>query len=490
MAGGRVEAIVHAHSGWDQMTTDRRVFLQQAAAAGALAWSSSGWSQTGGVFTPESFGAKGDGVTNDTRAFAALSDAVNAAGGGRVVLRKAVYIVGSTLDKMQPSSGGPVPMEILRFIKCRRPVTVEGNGAVLRCQPGLRFGTFNLRTGAPVTHKLPYYNPQDRLSPYHYMIQAVQCSGSITIQDLELDGNLPKLRIGGPFGDTGWQIAGSGIFLIDNAGDEIVRNVYSHHHGQDGLMIDGLDQGRPAVRRIERLRSEYNGRQGCSLVGGRGYAFSNCKFNHTGKGGIYSAPGAGVDIEAEGNKTNREHSFTDCEFADNTGVGMLADSGPSSGAEFTRCRFVGTTAWSLWPNKPGFTFRSCTVVGAMVRPAVVTDRRLATTFIDCAFTDDPAKSPTGQVFIPGGTSTIADLNELGNPVFDKCRFLLTKGAVLPWSIKAVYRDCVMSQASPKAAYPRGTYEGTSTIRGNVDLYGSQFPGTVVLNGKSIGRAAG
>jgi hypothetical protein len=126
----------------------------------------------------------------------------------------------------------------------------------------------------------------------------------------------------------------------------------------------------------------------------------------------------------------------------------------------------------------------------MVRAAVVSDRRLASTFFECTFVDDPAQSPTGEVFIPGGTSTIADLNEVGNPVFDRCRFILTNQAVLPWSIKAVYRDCVMSQASPKQAYPRGIYEGRTTIRGNVDLYGSDVAGTVVLNGNSIGRGQG
>ena len=476
------------------MTIDRRTFIGRGLAAAAAAGAASRASAAETALTPEMFGAKGDGVTNDTRAFAALSARVNEQGGGRIVLRKATYIVGSTTAMMARSGGGPVPIEILRFVRCSRPVTIEGNGAVLRCQPGLRFGTFDLATGAPVQHKMPYYNIQDRFSAYQYMIHAAECSGAVTIQDLELDGNLPKLRIGGTFGDTGWQIAGSGIFLVDNRGDEIVRNVYSHHHGQDGIMIDGLDQPVRAgtvVRRIDDFRSEYNGRQGCSLIGGRGYAFTRCKFNHTGKGGLYSAPGAGVDIEAEGHKSNRDYSFTDCEFVDNTGVGMLADSGPSQGAEFSRCRFVGTTTWSLWPAKPGFTFRSCTIVGAMVRPALVTDRRLATTFIDCTFLDDPAKSPTGKVYLPSGTQgPIADLNETGNPVFEKCRFLLTHNAQLPWSIKATYRDCVMSQASTLIAYPRGRYEGRTTIRGNVDLYGSDVVGTVVLNGKTIGAGQG
>ena len=41
-----------------------------------------------GALTPERFGAKGDGVSNDTVAFAALADEVNRRGGGTVVLRK------------------------------------------------------------------------------------------------------------------------------------------------------------------------------------------------------------------------------------------------------------------------------------------------------------------------------------------------------------------------------------------------------------------
>src|SRR4051812_20691178 len=45
-------------------------------------------------FTPEDFGAIGDGRTNDTDAFARMTAAVNSAGGGTVLLRKTTYIVG------------------------------------------------------------------------------------------------------------------------------------------------------------------------------------------------------------------------------------------------------------------------------------------------------------------------------------------------------------------------------------------------------------
>jgi len=40
------------------------------------------------------FGAKGDGVTNDTDAFASMSTAIRLRGGGTVELRKTTYLVG------------------------------------------------------------------------------------------------------------------------------------------------------------------------------------------------------------------------------------------------------------------------------------------------------------------------------------------------------------------------------------------------------------
>jgi hypothetical protein len=256
-------------------------------------------------------------------------------------------------------------------------------------------------------------------------------------------------------------------------------------------MIDGIDEpelAKRVTRRFENVRSEYNARQGCSIIGGRGLTFSGCQFNHTGKAGLYSPPGAGVDIEAEGAKHNFDHSFIDCEFVDNSGCGMVASSGLSEGGTFTRCKFIGTTSWSAWPNKPRFSFRSCLFVGALCHASDVSDRRLATRFTDCIFLDDPTKSPNGKVYLAAGRSgPIADLNEEGTPIFNRCRFKLTHRAQLPWSIKATYRDCIMSQVSPQLAFPRGRFEGRTTIQGNVNLYNSTYAGELILNGKLVPR---
>jgi hypothetical protein len=438
------------------------------------------------ALTPEMFGARGDGVTNDSAAFAALAAAIKRRGGGTIQLRRTVYIVGG--QRQDPTGQGGfafAPSKLLEFTGLPGALTIEGNGATMRCQAGLRYGTFDPVSAQPTKHAMPFFKPNERATPYWAMILVDGCGGPVTISDLELDGNLPNLEIGGGYGDTGYQIGASGIILSNNKHDEILVRIHSHHHAQDGLIISGLDDPASA-QRVKRQASEvkcdYNGRQGCSFVGGRSWTFTRCSFNHTGKSKVSGAPGAGVDIEAEGGKTNRNLTFNDCEFIDNWGCGMVADSGDSADATFNRCRFIGTTAWSAWPNKPGFVFRSCSFVGSIVRCHGDPDPRRATQFYDCTFTDDPKLSPTGQVYLARPAGPIADLSNSANVLFSGCRFLAVAGGTLPWSIGAIYADCTMRQTSG-AGYPRGTYVGHNVIDGKVDLYSSRFPGKLILNGK-------
>lgn len=438
---------------------------------------------TGEIFRPEDFGAKGDGVTNDSLAFAALADRVNRSGGGTVELRRTTYVVG-----MQRRGGGPgerafVSVPLLEFRNLTRPLIVRGNGATIRCAPGLRYGSFDPRTGAPSRRPLPNYDQREIATPYGYMILAFGCSGRVEITDLELDGNMVRHVLGGLFGDMGRQIHSDGIGLYNNTGEEIVRNVHAHHHALDGLIIDGVDRARRVRSRIENVRSEYNARQGCSLVGGRGYDFVNCSFSHTGKGGLSSAPGAGLDIEGE-DKLVRDVTATDCRFVDNGGPGVLADSGTAELASFTRCTFVGTTSWSAWPKKPLFRFSGCTFVGALSNAFADAERpERGTKFLDCLFRDDPSLSPTRQVY----GDAVAELPSNPNVVFARCSFRLTHGSTLPWTNAVTYQDCTMSQRAQRLAYPRGRYVGRNVITGQVELHGSVIEGELVVNGRAMGR---
>ena len=220
------------------------------------------------------------------------------------------------------------------------------------------------------------------------------------------------------------------------------------------------------------------------MTGGCNYTFASCHFNHTGRAGLISAPSAGVDIEAE-DKTIRNLSFSLCEFSNNSGAGMIADSGDTDGATFDQCSFIGTTDWAAWPAKPHFRFTNCKFVGSICNTFGDPDPANAVQFSNCDFLDDPKLSPTGEVYLP--LSPIADLYIYKNILFDGCRFKLTAQSVLPWTINVLYNNCTMSQVQTKQAYPRGTFTGVNTINGNVDLYGSKVLGDLTVNGQLMPR---
>jgi hypothetical protein len=439
------------------------------------------------VVTPEQFGAVGDGVTNDTAAFAKMAAYVNRRKSGQIVLRPTTYIVGQqTNSKQSIKSTGYAfaPAPILTLDGCTGPISIQGNGARLRCADGLRFGTFNPATGQPTYHQLPYLDDGERASPYQAMILIQNCTGDISIENVELDGNLAGLIVGGKYGDVGWQLPADGLRLVNNAGNELIAQVYTHHHARDGILIIGLAE-RGTSSSLQAVNSEYNARQGCSLVGGRNYSFSDSKFNHTGRGSIASPPAAGVDLESEFAPI-RNISFAGCEFSNNAGVGLIADSGDTEGATFDKCRFVGATAWSAWPNKPLMSFTNCQFVGAVVHPFSDPDPARSAKFFNCEFVDNPALSPTGQVYTP--TEAIVNLAVSENVLFDGCRFDLQSELVLPWSWQAIYNNCTMSQVSPVLSHPKGTYTGVCTIDGYAELYGAVIVGKLIANGVSVGGA--
>ena len=106
--------------------------------------------------------------------------------------------------------------------------------------------------------------------------------------------------------------------------------------------------------------------------------------------------------------------------------------------------------------------------------------------MDCTFSDNPALSPTGQVY--GGrieAKPIAILTKSQNALFNRCNFNLAGDMTLPMSTDVIYSDCTMTQRSPMQSRPGGTYLGRTTISGNANLTGSHIRGTVTLNGRPL-----
>lgn len=423
---------------------------------------------------------------DNTRAFRLASAALSQAGGGTLTIPPGRYPVGDQLIALRRGHGYAAQgRPIIRIEGCTLPVVVDGTGATLIAADGLRFGAFDPLTGSAHTAPLPFYDLDFRADAYR-MIDVRDCRGSVTIRGIELDGNSDSYILGGPWGDTGRQVEAIGIMLTANTGGVLLEDLRTHDHGLDGVMVAhaGLTASSPRYPvTLRNVVSDRNGRQGLSWVGGTELTAIRCRFTRTGRGRFQSAPGAGVDIEAE-ESVCRNGRFVDCTFADNTGVGFLASTGDVADISVQRCRVVGTTSWSAWSYKPRVRFDDCVFVGSIVNAFPSKDPTQATRFHRCRFTDDPKLSPTGKVYHQfladlGGGST--------NVLFDDCDFTATAAErALPWTpADTRYNNCRFRQAGRKIAYPRGVFTGACTIRtaGQVDLYGSRVRGTVTINGK-------
>lgn len=107
---------------------------------------------------------------------------------------------------------------------------IEGNDAIVKTASGLRFGAFDKDTGEihPSTgHFVDYkYRVGDMT-----MI-TIEGSTNVVIRNLELDGNLSSLILGGMWGDTGRQIQANGL-KIRGSSYVHLDNVNAHHHAPD-----------------------------------------------------------------------------------------------------------------------------------------------------------------------------------------------------------------------------------------------------------------
>lgn len=363
------------------------------------------------------FGAKGDGVANDQAAFEAAADFFNKhVGNGKLIIPYGIYKVGrQVVDTPKSFMNG---VDVLHLVGVAN-FTVEGIAnktgqlPILKFDNGLYFGSFYYDKDKFGIAKC---TPVNRNFDIKFAatigggISINYCTG-VKIKNLELDGNLDNCIIGGPWGDVDRQLFHVGIFT--NQGRDIeLSNINVHHFALDGLENAGANK-----LRFENVISSYNGRQGFSWVDGDSLVAINCKFNHTGRISIHSAPGAGVDIEPERKRDISYAQFTNCEFAYNRGCGLLMAVGANTvrNMNFNDCTFIGMYNWSAWVPGVNIHFADCKFYGNVVHTVpnnMVKRVKDITSFKRCYFSDIYngviTKKPGGYFFPLNGEKIILD----------------------------------------------------------------------------------
>ncbi len=257
------------------------------------------FAQTYVVKDIKSFGAKGDGKTNDHDAFEKAANFFNDRGGdGKLIIPKGTYIVGKqTFTGGQRGKPAYTGENVLHFTKLKNFIVEGASGSILKYEDSLRFGAFEPSTGKPYEHGNNLFTKFEYAASAGICFFIDNCSG-VSITNLILDGNSQHHILGGVYGDVGRQLPHSGIY-IKNSDHITIDKVNISNFGLDGITVSNIPGKQKDSVSLLNSSFEYNSRQGLSWIGGNSLFVKNCKFSHTGKGAFSSAPSAGVDVEAE-----------------------------------------------------------------------------------------------------------------------------------------------------------------------------------------------
>lgn len=254
----------------------------------------------GKVFTPEQYGAVGDGSTNDYPAFKALYTAVNTAGGGSIVLSRKTYYLGSHIV-----SGNGVTD--LAFTGCAG-LSIMGYGAVVSVK-----GDFDRNVASTRA-----------IQPFRFN----NCT-NVAVQGLEVDGNVDLMT-----NSVGATEPASQLLAFYGTRGIALRDLNLHHGSCDGMTFSkfGTTTSRDVV--ADNVTCDYNARLGTAIVYLYGAVFNNCRFTNTAQStGTYGGhdPRAGIDVEpnfaaSSGNVDidTGNLTFINCRFVNNQGQQFVA----------------------------------------------------------------------------------------------------------------------------------------------------------------------
>lgn len=262
----------------------------------------------GGRMTPEMFGARGDGRTDDYDALRRMAAAASGTSGTTILFgRNRRY----RIDRVRVTAG-PHKNDVseIAFHNCS-DLTIDLNGSTIDVK-----GDFH----RPISRKTKRhaFSFVQQVEPLVFR----DCTG-VTIQNGSMTGNADKTtRDPGVVEGTGRGIR------IQGCSNVLLQDLDIRRFCTDGIQIypNPLGQVSDGIR-LRRVRSRNNARQGLSNSGGIGVTAIDCEFSENGiPGGAYRhAPAAGVDIEPNRFFSQRsDFSGRRCRFDDNLGVPFAA----------------------------------------------------------------------------------------------------------------------------------------------------------------------
>lgn len=426
-------------------------------------------------------------------------------GGGTLVIPPGGYLVGRQtlggflLDGVTPAAWGPE--EVITIKNTPRGIRIVMIGATLKAAPGLRYGSFDPVSGNPIVTVVPFLDYSKYAYPYRAMINLTNIP-SVVIDGGELDGNNSNFIVGGFWGDSQWQLEGSGMW-IQNCAAITVNDTYIHHQPLDGIIVfqqgtTEASQKTPAL--FNNVKTRYNGRNNISVGGGIGYTFLNCDMSNVGQvanaslGGakLQSSPGAGIDIEAEFGII-RDVALINCNIIGNWQNGLSAASGDTR-----RVKVTGGKIEGIIVSKPKFTFHDVTILGkcdfgiGLVDPYLggnytAKDGQL---FHNCHFSHDATLTESGVLV--NNTQSLAvntHWNRFINCSFETGTAALPNFNVSPFGENTpLFQNCRFRSTSATPVNILGRYQGYNYIDyvGVVQILNGAFSriesGAVIING--------
>ena len=377
-------------------------------------------------------------------AFHAASNAIVANGGGILLIPPGIYTVCQQHQNYNPTFGpdagnGPYAWYAeppIWITGCPNGVKIEAYGAKLVMPNGQYFGSFVPGTTTPYTPpSLPFYNNAYGAMP-GYFVAIYNNTGPISIVGLECNGNNVNYVVGGQWGDTGYQVAADGFYIINNLQTSI-KDCIINNCGRDGIDYIYYNlgfQSSPTPALIENVIANYNTRNNLSIQGGIGINISNSDLSYSGQAinvgtgtNLYSSPGACVDIEPVTGTIASNIEFNNVNMIGSYGTGFGCDNGISNNITVNDCTIWSPRNASIAINNPYVVFNNTKIYGAFTEvyssyySVLGTIGGNGTKFYGCLFSDPLLN---GQISGQGTSSPgIVGIGSAKGVSFVNCSFV-------------------------------------------------------------------